>query len=176
MKILLIGGSGSGKSMLAQTLCRKLANGTPMYYWATMEPTDEEDRRRIRQHLLDRDGWGFQTIECGRDLPRACSVLQPGSTVLFDSLTALLANEMFGIEMDAGAPARATEEIRALGNAAAHLVCVCDNLWSADENYGEWTECYRKGLAHMCRALAAEFDTVCEVTAGIPHLYKGTLI
>ena len=47
MNILLIGGSKSGKSHLAQELCRAL--GGPMIYWATMEPTDEEDRERIRR-------------------------------------------------------------------------------------------------------------------------------
>ena len=176
MKILLIGGSKSGKSMLAQTLCRRLAGDNPMYYWATMEPTDSEDRARIENHLLERDGWGFETVECGRELPRAIPQLAKDSTVLFDSLTALLANEMFGETMDEHAAARALDGIRALGAAAKHLVCVCDNLWCDGEDYGEWTERYRAGLAHICRSLAAEYDTVCEVTAGIPHCYKGTLL
>ena len=40
MKILLVGGSKSGKSGLAQRLCVRLAAGAPMIYWATMEPVD----------------------------------------------------------------------------------------------------------------------------------------
>ena len=52
MRILLLGGSKSGKSHLAQTLCRKLAEGGPMIYWATMEPVDGEDRDRIRRLSL----------------------------------------------------------------------------------------------------------------------------
>ena len=75
MNILLIGGSKSGKSHLAQELCRALSG--PMIYWATMEPTDEEDRERIRRHLLDRDGWGFETLEAARDLPAAFDRLPP---------------------------------------------------------------------------------------------------
>ncbi len=31
----------------------------------------------------------------------------------------------------------------------------------------------QRRLACVCRTLAAEFDTVCEVTAGLPHLWKG---
>ena len=33
----------------------------------------------------------------------------------------------------------------------------------------------KSGLARVCRTLAAEFDTVCEVVAGLPHLWKGEL-
>lgn len=94
MRILLVGGSKSGKSHLAQELCRKL--GGKLYYWATMEPTDLEDLGRIERHVLDRDGWGFTTVECGRYLRDALPHIQPDSTVLFDSVTAYLANEMFG--------------------------------------------------------------------------------
>ena len=71
MKILLVGGSKSGKSGLAQRLCVRLAAGAPMIYWATMEPVDGEDRARIARHLDERAGWGFSTVECGRALERA---------------------------------------------------------------------------------------------------------
>ena len=40
MRILLLGGSKSGKSGLAQRLARDLSEGNSLYYWATMEPTD----------------------------------------------------------------------------------------------------------------------------------------
>ena len=56
MKILLVGGSKSGKSGLAQRLCVRLAAGAPMIYWATMEPVDGEDRARIARHLDERAG------------------------------------------------------------------------------------------------------------------------
>ena len=106
MKILLVGGSKSGKSGLAQRLCVRLAAGAPMIYWATMEPVDGEDRARIARHLDERAGWGFSTVECGRALERAA--LPERACVLFDSVTALLANEMFsGAQPDAAAPERA---------------------------------------------------------------------
>ena len=174
MSTFISGGCKNGKSFFAQRIAKN--SGTPLYYIATMIPHDTEDDARILRHQQERDGWGFGTIECGSDLPRALPQLAPESTVLFDSLTALLANEMFGTVMDENAAARALCGIRALGAAAKHLVCVCDNLWCDGEDYGEWTERYREGLALLCRALAEEYDTVCEVTAGIPHCYKGTLL
>ena len=107
MRILLIGGSKSGKSTMGQRLTRAFAAGAPMYYWATMEPTDEEDLARIARHLKDREGWGFETIERGRDLLPALERIDPAGAVLFDSITAQLACEMFGETIDKTAPARA---------------------------------------------------------------------
>ena len=55
--------------MLGQRLTRRLADGGPMIYWATLEPRDGEDRAFVRRHLAEREGWGFQTLERGRELP-----------------------------------------------------------------------------------------------------------
>ena len=54
MRVLISGGSKSGKSLLAQELTLRLANGGKRYYVATMIPADEEDRARIRRHLAER--------------------------------------------------------------------------------------------------------------------------
>lgn len=173
MRILLVGGSKSGKSHLAQELCRKL--GGKLYYWATMEPTDSEDLGRIERHVLDRDGWGFTTIECGRHLHDALPRIQPDSTVLFDSVTAYLANEMFGETIDADAAGRCAAELLQISTCPENFVCVCDELWRDGVRYDETTENYRAGLAHICRALAEAFDVVYEVIAGIPKLWKGEM-
>ena len=60
MRILLLGGSKSGKSMMGQHMARRLSGGESMYYWATLEPRDGEDRAIVRRHLAERDGWGFE--------------------------------------------------------------------------------------------------------------------
>lgn len=173
MKILLIGGSKSGKSRFAQELVR--ASGQPMIYWATMQPTDSEDDARIAAHLLDREGWGFTTLECGRSLQSAFDRVPEGSAVLLDSVTALLANEMFAEGIDAQAGTRTAQSLLALSRRVSTLVCVCDELWREEAAYGEGTLLFRRQLAGVCRALAAEFDVVCEVTAGILHVWKGEL-
>ena len=91
MKIWITGGAGSGKSSLAQDLAAALAAGGSQYYVATMVPRDEEDHRRIRRHIEDRAGMGFETIEC------PCRLMEridpdPDGTYLLDSATALLSN------------------------------------------------------------------------------------
>ena len=44
------------------------AAGAPLYYIATMIPHDHEDDARILRHRKERENWGFETIECGRDI------------------------------------------------------------------------------------------------------------
>ena len=154
--------------MLGQRLTRQLADGGPMYYWATLEPRDGEDRAIVRRHLAERDGWGFETIEQGRQLPQALKWVSPAGTVLFDSITACLACQMFSApEPDGEAPRRTAEELLVISRHPAHFVCVCDELWRDGVAYETWTETYRRGLAEICRTLAAEFDVVCELTAGL---------
>lgn len=175
MKILLSGGSKSGKSMLAQELTRALAAGEPMYYWAAMEPADGEDLARVARHREERCGWGYETIEQGRNLEEAFDRVDPQGTVLFDSVTALLANEMFSPGFDPAAAERAAHELLQLGERVRHIVYVSDNLYSDSGRYDEWTECYRQGLGQIDRALAASCCVVAEVTAGILILHKGKL-
>ena len=176
MRILLVGGSKSGKSMLAQRLTKALGGSGRLVYWASMEPFDREDELRIAKHVKDRDGWGFETVERGRDLLAAQLEGFADASVLFDSVTALLANEMFeqgGI--DDAAAERALDELLKLSQSAKHFVCVCDDVFRDGAEYDETTELYRRGLAHICRGLAAQFDTVCEVVCGIPKALKGEL-
>ena len=173
MRILLIGGSKSGKSTTAQRLCRRLAAGGPMYYWATMTPRDSEDYQRIRRHIADREGWGFETIEQSTCLTDALPRVDRGGAVLLDSVTAALSEAMFGTEFDPQAAEKVTAELLAVSRWGAHFVCTCDDIWRGGEDYAGWTEIYVRGLASVCRRLAAEFDVVCDMAAGVPRVWKG---
>lgn len=70
MNVFISGGCKNGKSYYAQKRAQNMARqlGKPLYYIATMIPRDEEDRARIRRHLAERDGWGFETLEQPMDL------------------------------------------------------------------------------------------------------------
>ena len=111
MNYFLSGGAKNGKSSLAQEIV--CAQSGPRYYLATMIPHDDEDRLRIRRHLENRAGLGFQTVECGTDILASLSQMDPDGAVLLDSVTALLSNEMFRADgtMDVLAPARLEAEL-----------------------------------------------------------------
>ncbi|HIR65042.1 MAG TPA: bifunctional adenosylcobinamide kinase/adenosylcobinamide-phosphate guanylyltransferase [Candidatus Faecousia faecigallinarum] len=174
MRALVLGGSKSGKSGLAQALACTLAGNGPLYYWATMEPADGEDRQRIARHLADRAGLGFQTVEAGRDLIQALPQVPAQGTVLLDSVTALLANEMFS-PFNPAAPEKALRALLVLGRHCRHVLCVADDIFRDAGRYTGWTEDYRAGLARICRGLAGEFDLVCEAQAGMLRVHKGRL-
>lgn len=177
MIALLVGGSKSGKSSLAQKLAGYLANGAPKYYLATMRPVDTEDRERIRRHLDDRAGLDFVTVEQGLHIEDSLRAMDGRGTVLLDSLTALLTNEFFRAERsyapDPDAARRVTEGLTGLSQGVTHLVAVGDDVFRDAAHYSAETEAFRAALAQVYRALAGQADLVIEATAGLPAVWKG---
>ncbi len=176
MNIFISGGCKNGKSMHAQRLAREMAleKNVPLYYLATMIPQDEEDRQRIRRHIDDRAGWGFTTLERGRDI---CGILQgeadPDGVFLLDSVTALLSNEMFrpGGVYDPDAGKRVAAELCAFARQTGNTVFVSDYIYSDGRLFDSYTENYRRGLALTDRSLAQTCDRVIEVAFGHTFCY-----
>lgn len=179
MTIFLSGGAKNGKSTLAQELAVKLSGAGKRYYVATMIPTDEEDLARIRRHVADRDGLGFETIECSKNMLSCLDTADRDGTFLVDSATALLQNAMFPAEknwqLDLDGANRCADELIAFAKTVKNAVVVSDFIYSDAQRYDETTELYRKSLAAIDRRLAAVCDVVAEVAAGNPKLYKGAL-
>lgn len=172
MRILLLGGSKSGKSMLGQRLTRQLAGGGPMIYWATLEPRDGRDRAIVRRHGAG--GLGLPDPGAG---PGAAP--GTGGGAAGERRAVRQRNGVPGVP-DVLRPAAGRRSRRPDGPGAAdrqrhprHFVCVCDELWRDGVTYEPWTEHYRRGLAEICRALAAEFDAVAELAAGCVRVWKG---
>ena len=95
MIILLVGGSKSGKSMAGQRYAKSLYDNGNLYYIATMKPYDNEDLKRIENHIEDRRGWGFKTIEKALNIGEIENNINKKDTILIDSITSLITNEMF---------------------------------------------------------------------------------
>lgn len=180
MTIFITGGVKNGKSSLAQDLALALAKGNIHYYVATMIPSDEEDYNRIRHHLADRDGLGFETLECGRNILSCLDGADRKGTFLLDSVTALLLNELFpeptSCDMDTEAPQRCANQLREFVSQVSNAVIVSDFIYSDAIRYDEVTQIYRKGLALIDRTMAQVCDTVIEVSAGNIIVHKGDLL
>ena len=179
MTVFLSGGAKNGKSTLAQQLAVKLSGEGKRYYVATMIPTDEEDCARIRRHVADRAGLGFETVECEKNMLSCLDRADKNGTFLVDSATALLQNALFppekNYEMDLEAAGRCADELIAFVRSVGNAVVVSDYLYSDAVHYDPSTEAYRRCLAKIDRRLAQVCDTVVEMSAGIPILYKGAM-
>jgi len=176
MTYFISGGAKNGKSTLAQDLSVALAKGGRLYYVATMISTGAEDDDRIRRHIADRDGMGFETVECFRNIMDCLKTADKNGVFLVDSVTALIQNSLFPIEknyeMDLEAASRCADELVEFAHTVRHGVFVSDYIYSDAERYSESTEMYRKCLASIDRRLARVCDTVIEVSAGQPIIHK----
>ena len=179
MTYFISGGAKSGKSSLAQNLTVALSGGGKHYYVATLIPGGREDDARIKQHLADRAGMGFETVECFRNILDCLNDARRDGTFLVDSVTSLIQNSLFPVEknyeMDIAAADRCADELIEFARAVRHGVFVSDYIYSDAERYSESTEQYRKCLADIDRRLAKVCDTVIEVSAGQPIIHKGDL-
>jgi len=174
MTYFISGGAKNGKSTLAQDIA--VALGGKRYYVATMISTGKEDDDRIRRHIADRDGLGFETVECFRNIMDCLNTADKDGVFLVDSVTALIQNSLFPIEknyeMDLEAANRCADELVEFAHTVRHAVFVSDYIYSDAEAFSDSTEAYRKCLADIDCRLAKVCDTVIEVSAGQPIIHK----
>ncbi|MBR6572077.1 MAG: bifunctional adenosylcobinamide kinase/adenosylcobinamide-phosphate guanylyltransferase [Clostridia bacterium] len=166
MIVLVIGGSGCGKSTWAEKLIASLPEENRIYI-ATMQVYDEESVRRVARHRAQRADKGFRTIECEKDL--ASADVPEGSIVLLEDLVNLMANEMF----DGGDTGRIVPALHALAKKCRHLVMVTNDVFSDSIMYAESTQGYLRQLADINRQAADLADCVVEVVYSIPVAVKG---
>ncbi|MCL2834453.1 MAG: bifunctional adenosylcobinamide kinase/adenosylcobinamide-phosphate guanylyltransferase [Treponema sp.] len=181
MKYFISGGCKNGKSYLAQRLARAQQSAgnsektCELYYIATMLPADAEDNERIARHRRERGGWGFTTIEQPYDIENILEKCGCRGSFLLDSLTALLANEMF--LPDGAVNENAQEKIEAgllkITASVKNIVIVSDYIYSDAVIFDPLTEQYRKSLAGLDRAAAKNCDTVLEAAYGNVIVHKG---
>lgn len=174
MSTFISGGCKNGKSFYAQRIAK--ASGSPLYYIATMIPHDGEDDARIMRHRQERDGWGFETLECGMNILSCLDRASCNGSFLLDSVTALLSNEMFasdGIHMDVYL--KIADELEEFIRRAPNTVLVSDYIYSDALLYDEYSEVYRYALAYIDRRMASCCDNVIEVINSQIILHKGEL-
>ena len=166
MIVLVIGGSGSGKSEFAETICMELPAEEKCYI-ATMQAFDEESRARIAKHRKARSGKGFETIEQGTHLEAVC--LPGGCTALLECMSNLVANEMYDPE---GAQEKTAEQILQgilhLKSRAKNLCVVTNEVFSDGKQYDADTMRYLSYLGKINCEMAKMADEVYEVVYGIP--------
>jgi len=173
MKVFISGGCKNGKSYYAQRLAKEQQK-KDLYYVATMRPGDEEDIERIGRHIHEREGWGFSTVEQYEDIDQILQICDPQGSFLLDSVTALLANEMYKKkEVNIAAGDKICWELQKVMNVIEDIVIVSDYIFSDCMVYDVLTEQYRKALAQIDKTAAAGCDVVLEVVYSNVVIHKG---
>ena len=171
MMVLIIGGSGSGKSAYAEEYIGRLSGKSNKYYLATMQVFDEEGKKKVSRHQRLRKNKGFLTIEQPIDIEK---------TLPLECISNLTANEMF-LSEDTKKQTRSytevtnsvVEGIRSLKQKAGHLVIVTNNIFEDGIVYEEGTMEYLRAIGSINEKLADMADEVIEVVVGIPLVIKG---
>lgn len=176
MMTLIIGGSGSGKSVYAEDYMVSISEDRKKYYIATMQIYDEEGKRKMERHRMLRGGKGFSTIEQPVDIGKAAEKMEAEDrTALLECISNLTANEMFSGE------APETEEViieKIVGGIAVlyreltHLVIVSNNVFEDGNVYDKTTMAYIRAMGRINQKLAEMADEVVEVVVGIPIVIK----
>lgn len=178
MKIFISGGCKNGKSYYAQRLAqaqRKTRKEGVLYYIATMKPVDSEDDARIARHKHEREDLGFTTIEQTDDIEKILDKCDSGNSFLIDSITALLANEMFPPRgnVNGQAAKKIISGLEQITNKISKIVIVSDYIYSDAILYDPKTTQYRKSLAEIDRVAAQSCDVVLEAAFSSLIVHKG---
>ena len=196
MMVLVVGGSGSGKSSYAEKVTVSLAqesvkeitksentslsdfklNIAKKYYLATMQVFDDEGRKKVERHRNLRSGKGFFTIEQPTRISGALEKMEAGDrTVLLECISNLTANEMFS-EEQAVTEMQVTDnvirDIKMLKDQTNHLIVVSNNVFEDGITYDDATTKYIQAMGKINQKLAALADRIVEVVAGIPIIIK----
>ena len=173
MICFVVGGSKSGKSSYGEREAIRLGNKDDLYYIATMKPYDKEDEERIRAHIKQREGFGFKTIEQYRDIERIVINMSNTSTILIDSITSLLTNEMFfEEEMNDNSSIKIVKGIKKIAQFFDNVVIISDYVFSDSIIYDQYTEQFRRELGNINIEIAKISDKVVECIFGNIQVHK----
>lgn len=173
MFIIVIGGSGSGKSEFAERMTQQISGENQKVYMATMQPFTEESRMKILRHQRIRKEKGFVTVERYTNLAE-WKDSKSSQTVLLECMSNLVSNEWYGSNQNVQ---RTKEAIRGgidnLLKRCQSLCVVTNDIFEDGGCYSKETLEYQKLLGEINRTLVEEADIVVEVVYGIPILHKG---
>ncbi len=166
MITLVIGGPGSGKSELAESIAAKSGHKN-MYYIATMQVVDDESALRRKKHQAAREGKGFITLEIPVLIDAAPDLMSdPASSVaLLECMANFVGNLMHEPEWARRLTSADSEtgdefvrlvirRVMDLASHVGHLVVVSERF-NSDESFDDDTVLYKDLLdavnARLCR-------------------------
>ena len=163
--VLISGSNNSGKSIYAEQLIAKTTGDR--YYIATMLPCTEDNHHRIEKHRAQRQGLGFDTMECPYQVGNA--PVPSDGVVLLEDVSNLLANAMFE---KGGSSDSVFRDICALADRCRIFVAVTITGLK-DDGYDKETAAYINGLNEINQKLFDKASVAISMQEGTPVYQKG---
>jgi len=161
---LVTGGSRSGKSKHALELAASYENKV---FVATAEATDDEMRRRIELHLLERDA-SYLTVEEPVDLAVALESLPKKTEVaVVDCITVWLGNLFYREKFDDGTCAEIDAFLDLLDAPPFHLILVTNEIGMGIIPADSATRQFRDSAGSINQLLAERAHEVILVVCGL---------
>jgi adenosylcobinamide kinase/adenosylcobinamide-phosphate guanylyltransferase len=174
--ILITGGTRSGKSEYARKTAEALSS--PRAFVATCLPTDEEMRRRIKQHQQARLKDEWHTIEEPLELARTLRETRTFEVFLVDCLTLWISNLMYQVrDRDSGLSegdisGKANELLDACSAIAGAVIFVTNEVGSGIVPENNLSRRYRDLVGRCNQVVAEKADEVIMVACGLPLYLK----
>lgn len=172
MLYFVSGGVRSGKSTYAEKLVNDNFKNRKVYI-ATARITDEEMKKRVLKHQLDRKNDNWETIEQPNNLSMILDKLNDSDVVLIDCLTIWLSNEMFGEIVNLDVVEKIYETVKKINSKVKDLVIVSNDIFSGVNNYDELTKAYLSNLGDLHIKIVASADYAYECISGLAIKRKG---
>ncbi|MGL5506982.1 MAG: bifunctional adenosylcobinamide kinase/adenosylcobinamide-phosphate guanylyltransferase [Paraclostridium sp.] len=181
--ILVTGGSRSGKSSFAESLCIKQNNSTA--YIATSIPFDEEMKDRVRKHKESRPN-EWKTYEIYKDIYSIIEAISnEHKTIILDCVTLLINNLMFdyGLDFDNTTSEQTNEMeiyikqqieklINEIRKTELYVVIVTNELGMSLVPDNKLCRVYSDIVGRINQYIATKSDEVYFVVSGIPMKIK----
>jgi adenosylcobinamide kinase/adenosylcobinamide-phosphate guanylyltransferase len=174
--ILITGGSRSGKSAFAQQMAEDISGDR--LFIATCPHTDPEMDERIRRHVKDRQGRGWQSVEEPLHPEQVFTRCASGTTVLLDCLTLWVNNVMYDHEksnkkIDDDVMATLAEELaKAALTSSGTVIMVTGEVGLGIVPDNPLARRYRDLVGRCNQVIARCADRVYLVSCGIPIQIK----
>ena len=124
-------------------------------------------------HIKNRHGLNFFTIEKQSNLQEVVSKISTEDTVLIDSITSLLTNEMFvGDEIIYNPSSNILNGLIKIMHKAKNTVIISDYIFNDAIVYDEITKNFKRQLGMINRELAKLCNKVIECSFGNIKYYK----
>lgn len=174
MKVLVTGGTGSGKSRFALNFAERMAEKLRpknKIFIATAEPKDEEMRMKIDKHKREREHLNWHTIEEPYDI---CEHLENShELVLIDCLTMWMTNVFFRYRKE---PRKIENEkerlLLGIRNFKNNIIIVTNEIGLGIIPENEDTREWMKHLSELNGRVAEVSDEVFFMISGIPLKVK----